>query len=107
MNSYKRYRVWTPTTHGKTSNSTFPKRWQARLHAWWHDMGLPRDSLFRGATIEEETVVLSMERWDSQPERRRVNDGRGMCNTGANHPGICSLNGIGCNVDHAWIQAQK
>lgn len=42
--------------------------------------------------------------WDEQPEMRLLNDGRGCCRTHATRPGVCSLGGIGCCIDHAAIE---
>ena len=46
---------------------------------------------------------MRSERWDDVPAYRQRNDGWGACNTGANAKGVCSLGGIGCNVDHRLI----
>ena len=46
---------------------------------------------------------MRSERWDDLPAYRQLNVGWGMCNTGANANGVCSLGGIGCNVDHRFI----
>lgn len=44
------------------------------------------------------------ETWRHRPEYRLENDGWGMCNTGSPYRCVCSLGGIGCNVDHAFVK---
>lgn len=48
------YDVWHPNSRGGWTyerHHTYNRRWRARLAAWWYDMGLPRDSYFRGAIV--------------------------------------------------------
>jgi len=53
------------------------------------------------------------ETWDNIPEYWGKNNGWGMCQTGwqlahKNHRQvICSLGGIGCNVDHAFVKVRN
>lgn len=51
----------------------------------------------------ERRPPLCSERWEDRPDYRVENNGRGMCNTGADAKGACSLGGYGCNVDHEYL----
>ncbi len=47
---------------------------------------------------------MTLETWQGNREYQLANKGQGMCNTKADRfEPICSLGGIGCNVDHKYV----
>lgn len=61
-------------------------------------------------------TYIKPETWDNKEEYWISNNGWGMCNTGWGQKMIelgygqtiiCSLGGIGCNVDHAFVKIRN